>query len=655
MLPFESHGGHLKAYNDGHVPETFRFQSEDAISSSPQIVNYDIPSRSEVHIYENVLHEHHARMLYDVTSESSTRQSQEGCGISLQGESPWGTYVTLEEALNWIEWKQTSGTGYKENTSCSNSLSYQDYQSRWKKDIINFHNWLNTTKPLTDSPKAVSNGIDNNMNMEHIFLDMDSLRHALAVESVAQFFLQTIPVRPGSTSISLASDPPNRHETLYGLNHFLKNAHGVAVWALSSKAGHSVQYHIDYAELLRYEYNVTVPPLWAGTVQCSEIWNYRRIDEDSTSNHAEQCDGIHECCGHCRKRSQVFHPKAQSTGFDSHPHRSLRCTFDGVHECSSICEKPQWSTISKKTPQRNSFMRGGEFCVNLRGLEHYSEHGYKGNISGDAYGGWKRPIQPKQSQCTDIFCDESSQWVTIPYAFNQGIVHKGDLPHLSAPIDRIEAIETNSRDRKSSFESRVIVGFNVFGHDVGEVIAKAPEHSKAFRRKVKLYRATVGACASNKSSKVDTLGNNLKKQDGLNISQISENKALKKLLVLAKREKVKEEFRQQQQQLVNAVWSKLLKRMKNDAPSPTVSDIVKELGNVEKHYGGKILCTRPDEVHAQLHRMILEESTFHDVDGIVDIPGASYKVFLNDDTEKDDKRRNAWIALSAVIEVVQID
>eukprot|EP00956_Cyclotella_meneghiniana_P020974 scaffold37642_cov96-Cyclotella_meneghiniana.AAC.6 len=650
MLPFESHGGHLKAYNDGHVPETFRFQSEHGSSSCPQIVHYDIPSRSEVHIYDNVLHEHHARMLYDVTSDTSTGQNLKGYGSSLQGESPWGTYVTIEEALHWIEWKQTSEfheVGKRENgkTSCSNSLSYQNYQSRWKEDIINFHNWLNTTKSSTVSPKAVSNGIDNNI------LDMDSVRHALAVESVAQSFLQTIPVHPGS----IAPDPPSRHETLYELNHFLKHAHGVAVWALSSKAGHSVQYHIDYAELLRYEYNVTVPPLWAGTVQCSEIWNNVCIDEDSIANDAEKCDGIHECCGHCHKRNQVFQPEMKSIGFDSHPHRSLRCIFDGVHECSSVCEKPQWNTTSSKTPQQNSFMRGGEFCVNLRGLEHYSEHGYKGNISGDAYGGWKRPIQPKQSQYnTNVFC-ESSQWVTIPYAFNRGIVHKGDLPHLSAPIESIEAIETNSGSRNSSFKSRVIVGFNVFGHGVGEVIAKAPEHSKAFRRKVKLYRATVGACASNESSEVDIADINYKKQNGLNISQISENRALKKLLVLAKREVVKEEFRQQQQQLMNVVWRKLLERIKNEAPSPTVLDILKELGNAEICYGGKVLCPKPDDVHAQLNRMIIDENSFRDVDGKFGVPGASYKVFVNDDVEQNDKRRNAWIALSAVIQVAKIN
>jgi len=50
----------------------------------------------------------------------------------------------------------------------------------------------------------------------------------------------------------------------------LSSAHGVAVWALASEQGAQVPYHIDYAEQLRYEYNIIVPPLWAGTLQCTE-------------------------------------------------------------------------------------------------------------------------------------------------------------------------------------------------------------------------------------------------------------------------------------------------------------------------------------------------------------------------------------------------
>jgi hypothetical protein len=48
-------------------------------------------------------------------------------------------------------------------------------------------------------------------------------------------------------------------------------AHGVAVWALSAPIGSQVPYHLDYAEQVRYESNIIVPPVLAGTLQCSPI------------------------------------------------------------------------------------------------------------------------------------------------------------------------------------------------------------------------------------------------------------------------------------------------------------------------------------------------------------------------------------------------
>ena len=61
-------------------------------------------------------------------------------------------------------------------------------------------------------------------------------------------------------------------------------AHGVAVWALaSSNIGSQVPYHLDYAEQIRYDYNVIVPPLLAGTLHCTPI-NDKTIDPDEQDN-----------------------------------------------------------------------------------------------------------------------------------------------------------------------------------------------------------------------------------------------------------------------------------------------------------------------------------------------------------------------------------
>jgi hypothetical protein len=50
----------------------------------------------------------------------------------------------------------------------------------------------------------------------------------------------------------------------------LDQAHGVAVWSLRSLQGAQVDYHLDYAEQIRYHTNIIVPPLLAGTLQCTK-------------------------------------------------------------------------------------------------------------------------------------------------------------------------------------------------------------------------------------------------------------------------------------------------------------------------------------------------------------------------------------------------
>lgn len=60
--------------------------------------------------------------------------------------------------------------------------------------------------------------------------------------------------------------------------------HGVAVWCLSSGISNEVQYHIDYAELYRYETNIIHPPLYAGTCQISPLKGKEMIGGDFYAN-----------------------------------------------------------------------------------------------------------------------------------------------------------------------------------------------------------------------------------------------------------------------------------------------------------------------------------------------------------------------------------
>lgn len=209
------------------------------------------------------------------------------------------------------------------------------------------------------------------------------------------------------------------------------NIHGVAVWALASQK-QPVCYHVDHAELIRFEHNIVVTPLFAGTLQCT----------------------------------------------------------------------------------RPLLLKGGQFAVNIQGMEHYVRHGYKGIKSGDNMGGWKCPCDLEK-----VHYSHETQWVTIPYKYNRMIGHSGHLPHLSAPFTVCNDIS-----------HRVILGFNVFRTDVGPTVMMAPEHSDAFCRRIKWHRAFA-------------------KHSSLSLSNIREYKALTKLLVLAKREKQRQEFRQLQELL----------------------------------------------------------------------------------------------------------
>ena len=72
-----------------------------------------------------------------------------------------------------------------------------------------------------------------------------------------------------------------RKAVFYFLEHIKKSVnndirsldvHGVAVWWLASEVGsRGVAYHMDYAELVRYEYNLIVPPLYGAVLHCADF------------------------------------------------------------------------------------------------------------------------------------------------------------------------------------------------------------------------------------------------------------------------------------------------------------------------------------------------------------------------------------------------
>lgn len=107
-------------------------------------------------------------------------------------------------------------------------------------------------------------------------------------------------------------------------------------------------------------------------------------------------------------------------------------------------------------------MVGGAFRANTSGLPHYKRFGYKTKL---------------QSAETFAADQTQAQWLTVPYLSNRGILHDGDFPHLSTEITHIEPSLR-----------RVILGFNVFTDHVADCNMRAPEHSDAFNRTIKLYQ-----------------------------------------------------------------------------------------------------------------------------------------------------------------------
>lgn len=197
--------------------------------------------------------------------------------------------------------------------------------------------------------------------------------------------------------------------TLTGSEFDLASSHGIAVWCLSSCEGDSVDYHIDYAELFRYETGIILPPLAAGTIQL-------------TSKELQ-------------------------------------------------------------TP-----LLGGEFMANSHGIEHYKKFGYKGenSISGHNTSYDLSTVHSGQLSGPLALQEEISSgsgWSTIRFQRGRGILHCGLWPHLSLPVRQL-----------GPGQRRVVLGLNLFPvfDPLNECCVRAPEHSRAFNRTVRLYQALNG-------------------------------------------------------------------------------------------------------------------------------------------------------------------
>jgi hypothetical protein len=409
---FESCGGVLRELDDGHTPETHDKGGQwiDYSFAADDVESADHQQQSNaVHVFDNAFPDELVNSLYETTVKEGR---------------PWGTYVPLDEV------------------------------ERFRNDDI-----IMTPDVSKRGPSF-------------------ELQHALSVQAVSLFLSLMSERRPLSVNDNKAkyhcvpSEETSSARTALSIWLSRNAVHGVAIWALASESVAKVPYHVDYAEYVRYRYNVLVPPLWAGTLQCSKY-------------------------------------------------------------------------VSS----------GGEFAANRQGWNHYQKYGYKGCKEQDDMGGWKRPKTLNDDH--DPHYDPDTGWITVPYCYNRCVGHKGTLPHVSSPF-KLSDVKRR----------RVIVGFNVFGHDVGGYVQKVPEHSQEFRRRVQQ------PCSRQQFS----------------LEKIRSNPKLSKWLVLAKREKVRQEF-QKAQELLDRDIECLLKEHEDSGMS--IEDLMEACGRGDGQW--------PNQQDVQVH------------------------------------------------------
>ena len=431
-------GPTVRAFDDGHIPENFVLPSSSSSSKDKdgavvhQTCNPDYTTK--LITYPSVM-DHKQRIVHVVDQALPVELVNELYEATIQENKPWGTYVTVEQVQEFLEKNHTRERGLSKSNYAQSVGSPKDRESLViAAAAYFFQNAWQVSDTTTNDNKTVQTYTSSKDCNPNTKTNKDALPKK-------------------SPHIWTKSDHTS--------------AHGVAVWALASSTKAQVPYHLDYAEQIRYEHNVMVPPLLAGTLHCSDV------------------------------------------------------------------------TI-----------KGGDFCVCLDGLDHYEQHGYKGakdkNTTNDC------PF--------DYQHDTEAEWVTVPYRCNRMILASGHLPHLSTPVESIESttVLTQQQQPQSPTDNtsvkRVILGFNVFGHDYGPLVQAAPEHSDVFRRKVQLQRLlrrnqqqpNDGKASGNSDNPTDN-------RQRVSLEALTNNKGLSKLLVLAKREKVKRELAQAQLKLDNSL------------------------------------------------------------------------------------------------------
>jgi hypothetical protein len=152
--------------------------------------------------------------------------------------------------------------------------------------------------------------------------------------------------------------------------------------------------------------------------------------------------------------------------------------FGGVLHCSDFAD---------------GAMSGGDFAANTRGLDHYREWGFKAKLARAARDGEREERgasgdgtmqgEGRREGSGADFCElraveAEPGWEFVSYRTNRLVLMDGDLPHMSTPV---LALPEGKR--------RVILGINVFGHNVGRQAEQFPDHAERSNRVVNMLQA----------------------------------------------------------------------------------------------------------------------------------------------------------------------
>lgn len=262
----------IRQFNDGHVPERL-----DSIENPTRIVEYhhhhhhssDKRHRSDdqentrfCHVHTNAFPEQLVDELYDRTCKET--------------HPAWGTYVTREQIEKY--WRQRQ---QKQQQEKGEVQGHEEIDEEQEDDVL----FVETAaRYLEYAMQSTSSSSEE----RHLDLISDRSSARISMSNSTTCYQYDIHTKKMTTTHSTSLTAPTTNGSTANVDGDMKNdnhpcprpsqlwkeddmsfVHGVALWGLRATVGSQVPYHLDYAEQIRYTTNIIIPPILAGTLQCT--------------------------------------------------------------------------------------------------------------------------------------------------------------------------------------------------------------------------------------------------------------------------------------------------------------------------------------------------------------------------------------------------